>query len=77
MEQKGSKNMWIGKKEQPMRKWYFTQVWVEWKENPEDKLHLSLIPLHAYLDGVLARWFNPDFTFHFKLVPPWKIQFTE
>ena len=68
--------MWIGEK-RPMRKWYFTKVWVEWKEHPEDELHLSLISLRAYLDGILARWFNPDFTFQFSLVPPWKIQFTE
>lgn len=69
--------MWIGKKEQAMRKWYFTQVWVEWKEHPEDELQLSLIPLSAFLDGVRARLYNPLFTYQFRLVPPWEIKFTD
>lgn len=60
-----------------MRKWYFTRVWVEWKEKPEDKLSLSLIPLYVYIIGIFERWFTPNFTFQFKLVPPWEIQFTE
>lgn len=68
--------MWIGEK-RPMRKWYFTKVWVEWKERPEDELQLSLIPLRAFFDGVRARLHNPLFTYQFRLVPPWEIKFTE
>ena len=69
--------MWIGEKKHKMRKWYLTKVWVEWKENPEDELRLSLIPLRSFIDGVRARLHNPLFTYQFRLVPPWEIKFTE
>lgn len=58
-------------------RFYLTKVFVEWRDNPNEKMHLSLIPLSAFIDGLLARWFNPHFNFEFNWVPPWKIRIGE
>ena len=59
------------------RRFYLTKVFVEWRDNPNEEKHLSLIPLSAFVDGLLERWFNPDFHFEFKWVPPWKVRIVE
>ena len=59
------------------RRFYLTKVFVEWRDNPNEEKHLSLIPLSAFIDGLLAHWFNPHFHFEFKWVPPWNIRIGE
>ena len=56
------------------RRLYLTKVFVEWRDNPNEEMHLSLISLSTFVGGLLGRLFNPDFHFEFKWVPPWRIQ---
>lgn len=59
------------------RRFYFTKVFVEWRDNPNEEMRLSLIPLSAFINGLLGRWLNPDFNFEFNWVPPWNIRIGE
>ena len=56
------------------RRFYLTKVFVEWRDNPNEEMHLSLVSLSTFVDGLLGRLFNPNFHFEFKWVPPWRIQ---
>ena len=56
------------------RRFYLTKIFVEWRDNPNEEMHLSLVSLSTFVDGLLGRLFNPDFHFEFKWVPPWRIQ---
>ena len=56
------------------RRFYLTKVFVEWRDNPNGEMHLSLISLSTFVGGLLGRLFNPNFHFEFKWVPPWRIQ---
>ena len=56
------------------RRFYLTKVFVEWRDNPNEEMHLSLISLSTFVYGLLGHLFNPDFHFEFKWVPPWRIQ---
>lgn len=60
-----------------MRKFYLSKVFVEWRENPTDEFQLSLIPLHAYISGLVHRFLGTDPNFEFSWVPPWKITVKE
>lgn len=59
------------------RRFYLTKVFVEWRDDPNEEMHLSLISLSTFVDGLLGRLFNPNFHFEFKWVPPWRIQIGE
>ena len=56
------------------RRFYLTKVFVEWRDSPNEEMHLSLVSLPTFVDGLLGRLFNPDFRSEFKWVPPWRIQ---
>ena len=59
------------------RRFYLTKVFVEWRDNPNNEMRLSLIPLSAFIEGRQGRLFNPNFNFEFNWVPPWKIRIEE
>ena len=59
------------------RRFYFTKVFVEWRDNPNEEMRLSLIPLSVFIDGLLGHWFNPNFNMEFNWVPPWNIRIGE
>lgn len=59
------------------RRFYLTKVFVEWRDNPNEEMNLSLVSLSTFVDGLLGRLFNPNFHLEFKWVPPWRIQIGE